>query len=171
MTTHFVPHMFATYTQMKCRFLLPHSKKSVEIPSFGTLVGLIAFIVCCILTSSIEKQDALLLQRRCHAFMFESGSDPDTDLDQDSDPDKWHILCIAEHLVFLCPACHCQWYKVRYTDIAIRSLSCHTTMGTHMPHGITQCYLPPDRTEVTSRLYHSRSWYSIKRPQSYARLS
>ena len=25
---------------------------------------------------------------------------------------------------------------------------CHTATGTHMPHGITQCYLPPGRGDV-----------------------
>ena len=25
---------------------------------------------------------------------------------------------------------------------------CHTAAGTHMPHGITQCYLPPDRSDI-----------------------
>jgi len=34
---------------------------------------------------------------------------------------------------------------VKYTNIAVRSLTCHTAMGTHMPYGITQYYLPPHR--------------------------
>ena len=38
--------------------------------------------------------------------------------------------------------------KVKYTDIAIRSLTCHTATGTHMPYGIIQCYLPPDRGDI-----------------------
>ena len=29
------------------------------------------------------------------------------------------------------------------TDIAVRNRNYHTTMGNHMPYGITQCYLPP----------------------------
>jgi len=28
------------------------------------------------------------------------------------------------------------------------SQGCHTAMGTHMPHGITQCYLPPGRGDI-----------------------
>ena len=28
------------------------------------------------------------------------------------------------------------------------SQGCHTATGTHMPHGITQCYLPPDRGDI-----------------------
>ena len=32
-----------------------------------------------------------------------------------------------------------------YADIAVRSLTCHTATGTHMPYRITQCYLLPDR--------------------------
>jgi len=27
-------------------------------------------------------------------------------------------------------------------------LGCHTATGTHMPHGITQCYLPPGRGDI-----------------------
>jgi len=43
---------------------------------------------------------------------------------------------------------HQQHSKVKYTDIAVRSLTCHTAMGSHMPYGITQCYLPPDRGDI-----------------------
>ena len=39
-----------------------------------------------------------------------------------------------------------------------------------MPHGITQCYLPPDRRDIPA-FTPSRSWYSIKRPRRDARLS
>jgi len=28
------------------------------------------------------------------------------------------------------------------------SQGCHTATGTHMPHGITQCYLPPGRSDI-----------------------
>jgi len=35
--------------------------------------------------------------------------------------------------------------KVKYTDIVVRSLTCHIAVGTHMPYRIIQCYLPPDR--------------------------
>jgi len=38
--------------------------------------------------------------------------------------------------------------KVKYTDIAVRSLTCHTATGTHMPYSITQCYLPPGRGDI-----------------------
>ena len=37
---------------------------------------------------------------------------------------------------------------VKYTDIAVRSLTCHTATGTHMPRRITQCYLSPDRGDI-----------------------
>jgi len=47
---------------------------------------------------------------------------------------------------------------------------CHTATGTHTPHGITQCYLPPGRGDIPA-LTPSRSWYSIKRPWRDARLS
>jgi len=30
-------------------------------------------------------------------------------------------------------------------DIAVCTLAYHTAAGTHMPHGITQCYLSPGR--------------------------
>jgi len=35
-----------------------------------------------------------------------------------------------------------------YTDIAVRSLTCHTATGTHVPYRITQCYLPLDRGDI-----------------------
>jgi len=38
--------------------------------------------------------------------------------------------------------------KVKYTDIAVRSLTCHTTTATHMPYTITQCYLPTGRGDI-----------------------
>jgi len=38
--------------------------------------------------------------------------------------------------------------QVKYIDIAVRSLTCHTATGTHMPYRITQCYLPPDRGDI-----------------------
>jgi len=37
---------------------------------------------------------------------------------------------------------------VKYTHIALRSLTCYTATGTHTPYGITQCYLPPDRGDI-----------------------
>jgi len=37
---------------------------------------------------------------------------------------------------------------VKYMNIAVRSLTCHTATGTHMPYRITQCYLPPDRGDI-----------------------
>ena len=40
--------------------------------------------------------------------------------------------------------------KVNYTDIAVRSLTCHTAAGTHMPYRITQCYLPPDGSDISA---------------------
>jgi len=61
-------------------------------------------------------------------------------------------------------------FGVKYTDIAVRSLTCRTATGTHMPYRITQCYLPPDRGDIPA-LTPSRSWYSIKRPRRDARLS
>ena len=33
--------------------------------------------------------------------------------------------------------------QVSKLQVCISSQSCHTATGTHMPHGITQCYLPP----------------------------
>jgi len=35
-----------------------------------------------------------------------------------------------------------------YTDTAVRSLTCRTATGTHMPYRITQCYLPPDGGDI-----------------------
>ena len=37
---------------------------------------------------------------------------------------------------------------VKSVDIAVRSLTCHTATGTHMPYRITWCYLPPDRGDI-----------------------
>jgi len=34
-------------------------------------------------------------------------------------------------------------------DMAVRSLTCHAATGTHMPCRITQCYLPPDRGDIS----------------------
>ena len=34
-------------------------------------------------------------------------------------------------------------------DIAVRSLTCRTATGTHMPCRTTQCYLPPDRADIS----------------------
>ena len=50
--------------------------------------------------------------------------------------------------------------KVKYTGIAVGNLTCLTTMETHMPYGITQCYLPPDGGDI-SAFTPNRSWYSI----------
>ena len=38
--------------------------------------------------------------------------------------------------------------KVKYTDIAVRSLTCLAATGTHMLYRITECYLPPDRGDI-----------------------
>ena len=40
--------------------------------------------------------------------------------------------------------------KVKYTDIAVRSRTCHTATGTHTPYRITQCVLPPDRGDISA---------------------
>ena len=40
--------------------------------------------------------------------------------------------------------------EVKYTDIAVRSLTCHTAIGTQLPCRITQCYLPPDRGDISA---------------------
>jgi len=41
-------------------------------------------------------------------------------------------------------------WAVKYTDIAVRSLTCHTATGTgiHVPYRIAECYLPPDRADI-----------------------
>ena len=38
--------------------------------------------------------------------------------------------------------------EVKYTDIAVRSLTWHTATETRMPCRITQCYLPPGRGDI-----------------------
>ena len=57
-----------------------------------------------------------------------------------------------------------------YTDLAVRSLTCHTAVGTHVPYRIT-LVLPATQQRWHSRPYPSRSWYLIKRPRRHARLS
>ena len=66
--------------------------------------------------------------------------------------------------------CQSRAIKVKYADIAVRSLTCHTATGTHMPYRITQCYLPPDRGNIPA-FTPNRSWCSIKRLRGDARLS
>jgi len=39
-------------------------------------------------------------------------------------------------------------FLVKYTNIAVRSITCRTATGTHTPYRITQCYLPPDRSNI-----------------------
>ena len=34
------------------------------------------------------------------------------------------------------------------TGIAVRNVYCHTAMGTHVPYGTTQCYMPPGRGDI-----------------------
>ena len=41
-----------------------------------------------------------------------------------------------------------QVFKVKYADIAVCSVHCHTAVVIHMPYGITQCYLPPGRGDI-----------------------
>jgi len=38
--------------------------------------------------------------------------------------------------------------SVKYTDIPVCSLICHTATGTHMPYRITKCYLSPGRGDI-----------------------
>jgi len=82
------------------------------------------------------------------------------------------------HLVFALPAvqltaskhwrhkCIPAQAKVNNTDTAVRSLTWHAAMGTHM-HTV----LPATRQRWHSHLYPSQSWYSINRPWRDARLS
>jgi len=46
-----------------------------------------------------------------------------------------------------------------------------TATGRHLPHGITQCYLPPDTSERTPPSPQPVSWYSIYLPRRDGRLS
>ena len=61
----------------------------------------------------------------------------------------WHVSSASDEAAraackLLC-ALKVQKSKVQYTDIAVRNL---TATGTHMPYGIPQCYLPPDRGNI-----------------------
>ena len=42
----------------------------------------------------------------------------------------------------------CDNWSVSNKCIHSSSQGCHTVTGTHMPHGITQCYLPPSRGDI-----------------------
>jgi len=42
----------------------------------------------------------------------------------------------------------CDNWSVSNKCIRSSSQGCHTVTGTHMPHGITQCYLPPSRGDI-----------------------
>jgi len=61
--------------------------------------------------------------------------------------------------------------KVKYTDIAVRSLTCHTATGTHVPHGITRCYLPPGWGDIPTLTPAEANTCLIKQPRRDARLS
>jgi len=47
-----------------------------------------------------------------------------------------------------CPGGVGAYGKVKYTAIAVSSLTCHTALETHVPYEITQCYLPADRGDI-----------------------
>jgi len=53
------------------------------------------------------------------------------------------------------------------------SQGCHTATGTHMPHGITQCYLPPGRGDIsalTPAEAGTRPWRDARLRTTCARL-
>ena len=47
--------------------------------------------------------------------------------------------CILHHQSFV---------NTNKLQVYSSSQGCHTATGTHMPHGITQCYLPPGRGDI-----------------------
>ena len=54
-------------------------------------------------------------------------------------------------------------YKSSYLKEAYSSL-CYkhrTATGTHVPYGITQCYLPPGRGDIPAFTPTNEGWYSI----------
>ena len=60
-------------------------------------------------------------------------------------PAPYHSVFFAGRMPFLPPNQQCRCGEgtavvvVKYTDIAVRSLTCHTATGTDMPYRITQC--------------------------------
>ena len=46
-----------------------------------------------------------------------------------------------------------------------------TAMECHLPYGITQCYLPPDTSELTPPNHSQTGRYSIYLPRRDGRLS
>ena len=59
-----------------------------------------------------------------------------------------HVYATANCLQPACKGvakwCIYQWQTARL----VSSQTCHTATGTHMPHGITQCHLPPGRGDI-----------------------
>ena len=57
------------------------------------------------------------------------------------------FVALLSSSAWIATACDC-WSEIKSTKIAVCSLTCHNAMKTHMPHGITQCNLPPDRADI-----------------------
>jgi len=58
--------------------------------------------------------------------------------------------------------------SVKRIKVDVKCCYCSPSqLGTHKPHGITQCYLPPGRSDI----YPNRSWYSHVLYHQLTRLS
>jgi len=84
------------------------------------------------LSNDISRHPGEQQQTRCMLLQQANGTDRRTDKQMDRH-------CIITQTLL---------HKVKYMDIAVRSLTCHTATGTHMPYKITQCYLPPGRDDI-----------------------
>ena len=87
------------------------------------------------------------IQYTSNQFIFEGVIEKWWDIFSDSvETSRSYVLLLVEKKLLVQASCVC--CKVKYTDIAVHSLTCHTATGTHMPYRITQCYLPPDRVDI-----------------------
>jgi len=82
-----------------------------------------------------------------------------------------YLVCMYHLLAYSHYSNHNIWVSYKL-QVYSSSQICHTATGTHMPYGITQCYLPPDRGDtpagyVQSTIYKQvRTLTAIDHPQS-----
>jgi len=84
-------------------------------------------------------------------------------------PDSSHR--ISPKLYFIIPASDSRCVgKGKGLLVYSDSQTCLTATGTHLPYGITRCYLPPGRGDIPAFTPANQGWYSIQRPWRDARL-
>ena len=73
---------------------------------------------------------------------------------------------IGHSLLLLAKMCA----QLKLNDIALPDKSSQSYEA-HLPYGITQCYLPPDTSELAPPNPSQLGWYSISLPRRDRRLS